>query len=151
VKADGVQCGSPAMKKKDYCYFHHQQRDRKRRMDCNPYFSLPVLENGDAVQVALMNVLDRLNSKTIDHRSAALILYGLQVASANLKRTRFGLAGSSMVVAVPEEKEPQQVLRPLTPDMREAIGATSDLPPGDPRLDKVFIKRLVEGELKQHV
>ncbi len=149
IRPQGTMCGSPAMRKKDYCYFHHQQRERRRRMNVNPSVSIPLLENGAAVQVALMNVIDRLNTKTIDHRSASLMLYGLQVASANLKRVHFGNK-YDMVISAPEEEEPQLILEPITPEMREALGGTDDLPPGDPRLDKFIVKNPFAGDAEKH-
>ena len=46
---------------------------------------LPILEDMNAVHVALMLVLDALGAGLVDHKRAGLLLYGLQQASANLR------------------------------------------------------------------
>jgi hypothetical protein len=51
--------------------------------------TLPVLEDANSIQVALMQVIRFLLAAQIDHRTAALLLYALQTASANLARTNF--------------------------------------------------------------
>jgi len=51
---------------------------------CKP---LPTLEDANSIQVALANVIERLIMLEIDHKTAALMLYALQIASMNLKRT----------------------------------------------------------------
>jgi hypothetical protein len=48
---------------------------------------LPTLEDANSIQVALANVIERLIMSEIDHKTAALMLYALQTASINLKRT----------------------------------------------------------------
>ena len=55
---------------------------------------LPVLEDADSVQVALMEILRLLMRQKLDPKRAGLLLYGLQTASANLKRTAFEPAGT---------------------------------------------------------
>jgi len=45
------------------------------------------LEDANSIQVALANVRERLVMQEIDHKTAALLLYALQTASMNLKRT----------------------------------------------------------------
>ncbi len=82
VKADGVRCGSPAMHAQPFCYFHEQM---SRRMAAH----FPPLEDGNAIQLALMQVIEALAARTMDPKLAATILYGLQTASANLKHVRF--------------------------------------------------------------
>jgi hypothetical protein len=54
-----------------------------------PVYSMRLLEDANAVQVALMQVLQRLGCGQMDPKTAGLMLYGLQTASANLKNTRF--------------------------------------------------------------
>src|SRR5437879_2981476 len=51
---------------------------------CKP---LPTLEDANSIQVALASVIERLIMLEIDHKTAALMLYALQTASMNLKRT----------------------------------------------------------------
>ena len=91
IKVDGVFCQTPALHGRDYCYFHLQAlgcrmrmaRERARR---EPHrLVLPLLEDLNAVQVARMQVLDALASGLLEERRAALLLYGLQQASTDLR------------------------------------------------------------------
>jgi hypothetical protein len=52
-------------------------------------FVLPVLEDANAVQMALMQVMQLLAWGEMDRKVAALLLYGLQTASANLRYVDF--------------------------------------------------------------
>lgn len=83
VKVNGTRCGSPAMRGKPFCYFHH-------RFHCPPLDGgFPALEDGSAIQWAIMQVLDKLLNQKIDPKHAATLFYGLQTASANLKHAEF--------------------------------------------------------------
>ena len=94
IKSDGRPCNAPALRKHSYCFFHQQQVNRRRREYPD---RLPILEDRAAVQVAIMQVLDRIYLKTIDYKAAALMLYGLQLATTNLKQDIFGRLNSEKV------------------------------------------------------
>jgi hypothetical protein len=51
--------------------------------------TLPTLEDANSVQVGLAELLRLLATNQIDYRKAALMLYALQTASSNVKRTSF--------------------------------------------------------------
>ncbi len=93
VKVNGTQCGSPAMREHTYCYFHMRWHRKGRQV--NAYFKeqqilvLPTLEDANSIQVGLAEVMRQLTEQMIDHRTAALLLYALQIASANVKFTSF--------------------------------------------------------------
>ena len=94
LKVNGTQCGSPALREQRFCYFHKDWR--RKRLQINAKIrpgqgavTLPVLEDADSIQVALVQVMRLLISAQIDHRTAGLLLYALQTASANLARTTF--------------------------------------------------------------
>jgi hypothetical protein len=93
IKANGVICGSPALRGRDYCYFHHLWRTRPARQSLRPWNprigKLPLLEDANAVQLALQQVLNAILHKRIDLPRARLLLYGLQTASANVLHTNF--------------------------------------------------------------
>jgi hypothetical protein len=61
-------------------------------------FSLPLLEDANAVQIALMRVIQMLGSSRLDHKTAGLMLYALQTASGNLRRVDFEPLESTTVV-----------------------------------------------------
>src|SRR5208282_6290145 len=100
IKVNGTQCGSPALRRNKFCYFHkrHQEerlqlnldrlkQDRARRR--NVTIELPVLEDANSIQVSLMQVMRLIITGQIDSKTAGLLLYGLQIASSNLARTNF--------------------------------------------------------------
>jgi hypothetical protein len=47
---------------------------------------MPVLEDADSIQVALMQVLRLILARQLDPKSATLLLHGLRTASLNLRR-----------------------------------------------------------------
>jgi len=93
IKVNGTQCGSPAIRKNSFCYFHGRWREQHivfaTTAKTVPAIDLPVLEDANSIQVAIMQVLNLLLTGHIEHKTAALPLYGLQTASANLRHTRF--------------------------------------------------------------
>ena len=95
LKLNGTQCGSPALRRNRFCFFHKRFRDeqialavdRKRRAPAR--FFLPVLEDANSIQIALMQIMRLILSHQIEHKSASLLLYALQTASTNLRLTDF--------------------------------------------------------------
>ena len=96
IKVNGTLCGSPALRRNRFCYFHklhHEERivlnaDRARRRR-NVTIALPVLEDANSIQVMLMQIMRLIITGQIDGKNAGLLLYALQTASANLARTSF--------------------------------------------------------------
>jgi hypothetical protein len=101
IKVNGTQCGCPALRRNKLCYFHkrhHEERvelnlerlkdDRARRRR-NVTIELPVLEDANSIQISLMQIMRLIIAGQIDGKSAGLLLYALQTASANLHRTSF--------------------------------------------------------------
>lgn len=94
LKANGVRCGSPAMREYLYCYFHQlwraQAEAQPYRPDPNAFlYKLPLLEDANGVQLAIQQVLDAVVAGRLDLKSAHTLLYGLQTASANVRLTSF--------------------------------------------------------------
>jgi len=92
IKADGKLCEGAAMRGKRLCYFHHRWQQKhivigsRRAQEVRRLLDLPLLEDANAVQMALTQVIGLVLRNQIDHKSAGLALYGLQTASANLKQ-----------------------------------------------------------------
>ncbi len=61
-------------------------------------FDLPLLEDANSVQIALMKVMQMLGSGQMDHKTAGLMLYALQTASVNLRNTDFEARKATDVV-----------------------------------------------------
>jgi len=90
IFTEGRRCGSPSLRGEQFCYYHHTTR-RPIRNPGEPRtptsgFDLPLPEDRGAVQRAIGEVLQRVASREVDHKTAALLLYGLQIASHNLPR-----------------------------------------------------------------
>jgi hypothetical protein len=104
VKVNGVQCGSPAMRRRRRCFFHDRMLDGRKQFAAEscikprPMFSMCLLEDANSVQVALMQVLNLLGSGQMDPKTAGLMLYGLQTASANLRHVKFEAEKATDVV-----------------------------------------------------
>ena len=95
IKVNGVQCGSPALRRNRFCFFHKRFHDERIRLAADRArrgpgtFTLPVLEDANSIQIALMQVMRLLLSRQIEHKTASLLLYALQTASGNLRHTHF--------------------------------------------------------------
>jgi hypothetical protein len=93
VKAAGVQCGSPALRNIKYCYYHQQGRSQAIEYYSEaPYTAidtdLPLFEDAYSIQLAIRHVVHMLMHDIIDNKKAGLLLYSLQIASANLKQMK---------------------------------------------------------------
>jgi len=95
LRTNGTQCGSPALRRNRFCYFHKRYQDERIRLNVDrrrrgtATFFLPVLEDANSIQMSLMQVMRLMLTGQIEHKTASLLLYALQTASANLRLTRF--------------------------------------------------------------
>jgi hypothetical protein len=97
--ADGSPCGSPAVRHHRFCYHHKRQREQRLEFDAdrarsgraNP-FNLPLLEDANSIQLSLTQITRLLAVGQIDHKTASLMLYSLQIATTNLDQTNFAPA-----------------------------------------------------------
>jgi hypothetical protein len=93
LKVNGVQCGSPALRRRRRCYFHEGIRLEQSKFYADQFaqrrFELPPLEDANAVQLGLMKVIEWLGSGRMEPKIAGLMLYALQTASCNLRNTKF--------------------------------------------------------------
>jgi hypothetical protein len=95
LKINGTQCGSPALRRNRFCFFHKRFQDERIKLSADrarrgvATFVLPVLEDANSIQIALMQVMRLLVAQQLDHKTASLLLYALQTASTNLRLTNF--------------------------------------------------------------
>jgi len=107
IKVNGTQCGSPALRRNRLCYFHKSWQQTRIVLGANrarrapAVFDLPMLEDANSIQVALMQVMRLILSGQIDAKNAGLLLYALQTASTNLARTNFEPTIKTRVVIDP--------------------------------------------------
>jgi hypothetical protein len=116
IKVNGTQCGSPALSDATFCYYHiryHWPALEAMKDNSEWRTTLPTLEDANSIQVALSKVMEQLVLNEIDYKKAALMLYALQTASMNLKRTSL------------EPKLPTQVVIDRQSVARRPIGASA--------------------------
>jgi hypothetical protein len=107
LKINGTQCGSPALRRNHFCFFHKRWHETRIVLNANRArrarvaLDLPVLEDADSVQVSLMQVMRLILNGHLDTKTAGLLLYALQTASANLSRINFEPAVKTRVVIDP--------------------------------------------------
>jgi hypothetical protein len=85
LKYNGEQCGCPALHGDTRCRFHVHA-------DPKHFAGIPVIEDAAAIQLGILRILRALEFGSLDTRTAALMLYGLQIASSNLKRLEASFA-----------------------------------------------------------
>ncbi len=101
IKVTGVRCGSPALRGEQFCYFH-QRMIRGVQIPTNSRLHpVALIEDEEAIQSSLMEVINALARNTIDLRRAELILKALYIAVKNSRRARFE-NHSGMVRQVPD-------------------------------------------------
>src|ERR1039458_9534953 len=109
VKTNGTQCGSPALKTKELCYYHDQNKpepvelyiDGERYSDGS--IVLPAFEDAHSIQTVIRQVVQLMLSRRIDRKDAGVLLYALQIASGNLKTMREEKAKPTQVVVEPDK------------------------------------------------
>src|SRR5439155_5688794 len=85
LKVNRTQCGSHALKDHRFCYFHQRWHEQKlvinsaRARKARATFSLPVLEDANAIQLSIMQIMQLLLSGQIPQKTAGLLFYGLQI------------------------------------------------------------------------
>jgi hypothetical protein len=120
IKVNGTQCGSPALRKKNFCFYHQQTRPLLVECFYKPdeyatgEIHLPVFEDAHSIQSVIREVMQMVMQKRLDQKTASVMLYALQIASSNLKRMQHELPQ-------PEES-PLNV--EINPETRSAIAST---------------------------
>ena len=88
IHAAGHQCGSPALRNQEFCYFHHTTRRPKpaagkfRNLDAHEPFELPVVEDLPSALSVAAQILCRVASNDLDHLRAGKLLYNLQIITS---------------------------------------------------------------------
>src|SRR5438128_677967 len=144
IKTNGTQCGSPALRNGEYCYFHRRWRMTTVDLSHSAHhvtteFVLPVLEDADSIQITLGQIMRMIVCRQVEPKAAGLLLYALQIASANLRRTRFEPYHKDVTVdlfRVPERIIGDQAWSPS--DFKDAnVGNVGRAPsPAKPSSDK---------------
>jgi hypothetical protein len=124
TRLNGQPCHAPARRGRLYCHFH----EAAARKD----YALPLLEDPTSVQLAIMQVLRALKDNEIDLRRAAIMLYGLQIATSNMKRFQADLQPSDEEQAARQQSLAQFLIDKL--DLEPEPGLDDSPDPSPPSL-----------------
>jgi len=129
IKTNGTRCGSPALRSRKFCYFHHVAHDLRylRRSRPQARFELPLLEDANAVQMAIQQVAEAVLDERIDNKRAGLLLFALQTAACNLKNVDFE----------PKRLQDPIQLSAVNPLIEILLKEMNLLPDDSPRVDEM--------------
>jgi hypothetical protein len=101
IQVTGHRCGSPALKQEYFCYFHTRMiKGVQTRMDSQIH-PVALIENAEAIQAAIMHMIDALLKGTIDNKRATIVLKALYIAVRNSRNVYFHIRPDDMVHEVP--------------------------------------------------
>ena len=111
IKVSGARCGSPALRQKQFCFYH--QQNRPIAADCyykpDEYSTgeiiLPPFEDAHSIQSVIRQIMQMVLQKRLEQKTASLMLYALQIASSNLKRMDLEKPQPADVVTDPDNMD----------------------------------------------
>src|SRR5271155_5523877 len=131
IKVTGQRCGSPALRREFFCYFHTRViKGVQQRVDMQLH-SMALLEDCESIQLSLMHVVDGLVKGTLDPTRARLIIQALRIAARNAKNVRFDdvhyrASEQPMVRQVPDYARQYLIEHPeLGPPIDKSYGASA--------------------------
>jgi hypothetical protein len=101
IMVSGLRCGSPALRGEQFCYFHQRMLRAVKGPDSRLHH-VALLENEEAIQASIMEVVNALIRGNIELKRGELILRALNSAIRNARRVHFGAHTSEMVKQVPD-------------------------------------------------
>jgi hypothetical protein len=131
IKTNGRRCQSPSLGLSAFCYFHSRLHRRHKNLVENapalhenqlnhasgatgtPQFlpesaplelDLPPLEDVESIQVSISLLIAALARNRIDSKRAAVLLYGLQLASTNARSITIEHSATSIIRALSRTK-----------------------------------------------
>jgi len=101
IKVTGHRCGSPALKQEYFCYFHTRMiKGVQTRVDSEIH-PVALIENPEAIQAAIMHMIDAVLKGAIDNKRATIVLKALYIAVRNSRNVYFHIRQDDMVREVP--------------------------------------------------
>ena len=157
IKVSGIQCGSPALRNKTFCFYH--QQNRPVTVECyydggyaTGEINLPAFEDAHSIQTVIHQVVQMVLQKRLERKAASLLLYALQLASSNLKRMDLEKPQPEQVVTDLEPVlDPQDAWQAPIARSGETAGETSaSAPPinGDQKVSEVSGEDLPPGTIQ---
>ncbi|MGA9965781.1 MAG: hypothetical protein WBQ10_11315 [Terriglobales bacterium] len=105
IQITGHRCGSPALKQEYFCYFHTRMiKGVQTRVDSQIH-PVALIENAEAIQAAIMHMIDAVLKGTIDNKRANIVLKALHIAVRNSRNVYFHIRQDDMVREVPNFAE----------------------------------------------
>jgi len=120
IKVNGIRCGSPALRKEVFCYFHQRLIRGVRTPPKSRIHPIAMLEDPESIQASLMEIVNALVRNQIDVDRARLIMRALHIAVKNSPKVRFALWEHNMVSEVPEYPEAPPAEGPFTTVFNQA-------------------------------
>ncbi len=108
---------SAALRGEQFCYFHQRMMRGVPTPPDARLHPVALIENEEAIQASLIEVINAIARNTIDLRRADLILKALHIAVKNSRRVRFESQTSTMVDQIPDypARPASQTLPPENP------------------------------------
>jgi hypothetical protein len=101
IQVTGHRCGSPALKQEYFCYFHTRMiKGVQTRVDSQIH-PIALIENAEAIQAAIMHMIDAVLKGAIDNKRATIVLKALYIAVRNSRNVYFHIRQDDMVREVP--------------------------------------------------
>ncbi len=124
IKVTGVQCGGPAMRGEQFCYFHQRMLRGVKTPPNARLHPIALIEDEESIQASLMEVINALARNHIDLRRADLIIKALNIAVRNSRRAKFNVNNSTMIREVPDYPAPP---KPAAPPTRAIVEEDQEL------------------------
>ena len=127
IQVTGHRCGSPALKQEYFCYFHTRMiKGVQTRVDSQIH-PIALIENPEAIQAAIMHMIDAVLKGTIDNKRANIVLKALYIAVRNSRNAYFHIRRDDMVREVPNYAEQYLSEHPeLNPPEQEPLKAQAE-------------------------
>ena len=135
IRVTGHACKSPALKGKNFCYFHERViRGVAMPIDSriDPMF---ILDSRESIQYAIMEIMNAIATGTMEHKTASLLLRALNIAERNSRRSHFHQRPRQIVQEVPNygrqylNEHPEYDPPPTPESAAEAASTNPTLPP----------------------
>lgn len=149
IKTDGTRCQAPAMRTGHFCYFHSKNRSAARLKPTEDLV-IPIAEDHASIRTSIAQTLNALIAKSIDAKTAGLVLYGLQLAAQSIPKA-LSLAPDSVLEIKQstegEELAPGECIDPRYQDCAEcALVETCKDRELDPEEDEDDEEEEVQGQ-----
>jgi len=160
IQITGHRCGSPALKQEYFCYFHTRMiKGVQTRVDSQIH-PVALIENAEAIQAAIMHMIDAVLKGTIDIKRANVVLKALHIAVRNSRNVYFHIRQDDMVREVPNyaeqylsehpEHNPPQPTTHVAPDAPVRGAEQSSAEDCHPEEAQAFAKRRPANEGSPH-